>query len=128
MNNELSSYVEMWIAIFKAMHQISTTSFDIRRQREYESYFETIGAHFGIVRDRNGISLGEKYILKRQDNTVVYIDTERKIGVVMSDGRELLHKAVDNSTITAIRVLEQRRQIELSQTGTQHHEELKQTQ
>lgn len=111
MYNEVASYIEMWEAIFKAMHELSNAMQNQKTQKQYEEYFNSIGAHFGIVRDQDGNSLGEKFILKKLDNTTIYVDMDQKCAVALVDGQEVLHKALNDNTLTAIHRIDLAREI-----------------
>lgn len=112
MNNEITSYIEMWEEILNAMIQLSKTLQDQKAQKQYEEYFQKIGAHFGIVRDEEGNSLGEKFILQKMDNVTVYADPNQKQAVVLIDGQDILHKALSEKTVRAIQRIDLQRYID----------------
>lgn len=112
MNNEITSYIEMWEEILNAMIQLSKALQDQEAQKQYEEYFQKIGAHFGIVRDEEGNSLGEKFILQKMDNVTVYADPNQKQAVVLIDGQDILHKALSENTVRAIQRIDLQRYID----------------
>ena len=112
MNNEITSYIEMWEEILNAMIQLSKALQDQKAQKQYEEYFQKIGAHFGIVRDEEGNSLGEKFILQKMDNVTVYADLNQKQAVVLIDGQDILHKALNENTVRAIQRIDLQRYID----------------
>ena len=112
MNNEITSYIEMWEEILNAMIQLSKALQDQKAQKQYEEYFQKIGAHFGIVRDEEGNSLGEKFILQKMDNVTVYADPNQKQVVVLIDGQDILHKALSENTVRAIQRIDLQRYID----------------
>ena len=112
MNNEVTSYIEMWEEILNAMIQLSKAFQDQKAQKQYEEYFQKIGAHFGIVRDEVGNSLGEKFILQKMDNVTVYADPNQKQAVVLIDGQDILHKALSENTVRAIQRIDLQRYID----------------
>ena len=127
MYNEVASYIEMWEAIFKAMQELSKALQDQKTQKQYEEYFDSIGAHFGIVRDQEGNSLGEKFILKKMDNTTIYVDMDQRCAVALVDGQEVLHKALSDNTLNAIHRLDLGREINymnLSAHSPEHEHKL----
>lgn len=112
MNNEITSYIKMWEEILNAMIQLSKALQDQKAQKQYEEYFQKIGAHFGIVRDEEGNSLGEKFILQKKDNVTVYADPNQKQAVVLIDGQDILHKALSENTVRAIQRIDLQRYID----------------
>ena len=122
MYNELTSYIEMWEVIINAMRELSHSMKEKLSIRQYESYFKSIGAHFGIVRDEKGNSLGEKFILKKEENTVIYADMERKCAIALIDGEEVYHKALHDNTLQAIHHMDLKREMKHSELSGMNQE------
>jgi hypothetical protein len=52
------------------------------------------------------------FILQKMDNVTVYADPNQKQAVVLIDGQDILHKALSENTVRAIRRIDLQRYID----------------